>query len=281
MMVTRPQSQADCLLQELRALGCEVTHFPVLSIEPLSESVDALAVQRIREYVNRLDAYDHAIFISTNAVHNAFKWINARWDELPAGIQWHAIGDATAKALKGHGVAIDESGDESGRESRDGLRNDSPAKVGVTGSMQGTMNSEALLAQPGLASLNEKRIIIFRGVGGRDYLADKLRERGAQIDYCELYRRQAQQHAPGELRQQLSCKPHLIMAASVETLTRLLNMAQSDDVLAALKERVLLVPGERVARSAEEMGFKHIIKAKNASLQAMLLATTSWYQTRD
>ena len=63
-------------------------------------------------------------------------------------------------------------------------------------------DSEALLE---LASLREAiagpdpRVLILRGEGGRELLAERLRELGASVEYLELYRRELPRYLPAAL----------------------------------------------------------------------------------
>jgi uroporphyrinogen-III synthase len=52
-------------------------------------------------------------------------------------------------------------------------------------------DSEALLQLPRCARrcTPDARVLILRGEGGRELLAERLREQGASVDYLELYRR--------------------------------------------------------------------------------------------
>ncbi|WP_434172600.1 uroporphyrinogen-III synthase, partial [Streptococcus pyogenes] len=50
-------------------------------------------------------------------------------------------------------------------------------------------DSEALWAQLDPAALAGKPVLIIRGNGGRDWLGDRLREAGAQVEAVEAYQR--------------------------------------------------------------------------------------------
>src|SRR5690606_31962632 len=69
----------------------------------------------------------------------------------------------------------------------------------LTATESGAMNSETLLRAPELQQVAGEKIIIFRGCGGRGYMGEILRERGAQVSYCELYERKL----PGTAKAQL------------------------------------------------------------------------------
>ena len=81
-------------------------------------------------------------------------------------LQWFSVGAATAQILADHGldVSYPAAGDD----------------------------SEALLELPQLREAiarPDARVLIMRGEGGRELLAERLREQGASVDYLELYRR--------------------------------------------------------------------------------------------
>ena len=100
------------------------------------------------------------VFVSTNAVQYAFPLLP---DQLPLDIGVAAIGQATANALDAVGL---------------------PATL-----VPERMDSEGLLALPELADLRGRHVIVLRGNGGRELLADTLVERGATLQQVEVYRR--------------------------------------------------------------------------------------------
>ena len=157
VLVTRPQGQQQALVEALQRLGLQVTHQPALLIEALDP--DGATRQRLMN----LDQY-HAVFVvSRNAARIGVSLLQNYWPQWPAGVQWIAVGHATAEILEQVGLAplYPETG----------------------------FNTEAVLALPVLADVREKRVLILRGDSGRELFADSLRARGAGVDALTLYRR--------------------------------------------------------------------------------------------
>jgi uroporphyrinogen-III synthase len=240
VVVTRPAQQADALVDGLRAQGADVTAIPLLAIEPLAE---ASQQARISAQLQQLATCDFAIFISQNAVEQMLSALQQRCMDWPAKVAAYAIGSATAALLAGQGIAAT-----------------SPAR----------MDSEGLLALQGLQNIAGQRCLIFRGQGGRETLAQTLRDRGALVEYCELYRRTLPAMAIGAWADwiaRLGNRPALICINSIETLKHLLTVDKS---AAARHNLTLLVPGERVARAAADAGFARICTARDATDSSML-----------
>ena len=204
VLVTRPLSQNAALVEALRQRGDSPLIFPLLDIEAFNESKHSLACEIIENQVQNLATFDYLIFISTNAVEAGWAWIDRYWPQLPEGQHWFAIGEATATALHRHDVVVQETGV--------------------------AMNSEALLQQPLLQQLEGKKILIFRGKGGRELLRDVLQQRGATVEYCEVYQRLPVKHSPGELADMLDSGIDMMTVTSGETLHLLLEEAANDGI---------------------------------------------------
>jgi len=119
----------------------------------------AIEIERLPERpLPRLEEIDLVVFVSPTAVDCAFERIRH------AGIALAAVGSGTRRALQALGarhVLAPEDG----------------------------ADSEALLAIPELHDVAGKRILIVRGEGGRELLAETLVARGARTEYLECYRR--------------------------------------------------------------------------------------------
>ena len=242
IIVTRPARQNDSLVEQLRSLGANVIPIPLLSIEPLQEPEQR---QRIDSQLHRLAEYQTAIFISQNAAEQTLLALAAREISWPDKIQTFAIGTATTAYLARHGIAAT-----------------TPTH----------MNSEGLLVLNGLQKIDGTSCLIFRGLGGRETLAETLRQRGAHVEYCELYRRQLPLDAAEQWSTWIAGQPDqpaLLCINSIETLNHLLAI---DHNVVSRNPFTLLVPGDRVAQAARTAGFTRICVAEDATDQAMVYA---------
>jgi uroporphyrinogen-III synthase len=203
-----------------------------MNIESVGES------QQIKSQILELDNFHKAIFVSGNAVELGLQWIDKYWPMLPVGIEYFAVGERTAALLKEADI--------------DALH---PA---------GRQNSEELLQLEQLQQLENQRVIIFRGVGGREILAETLTERGARVEYCELYRRliDSQQLALAQ-QQSTDC----LIAHSGELIQA---MGEAEDT--GFVDTAVVVPSERVAAIATALGYRRVISAENALPESMLAA---------
>lgn len=246
LLITRPEAQASVWAQQLQSLGITVSLQPMLLIEPVE---DAAAQRQIMNRILNFDQYQKAIFISQNAVTYGLQWLDKYWPQLPIGVEFFAIGQATFDLLQ-QGI-----------------------EQGTVYSAASAMNSETLLELKQLADVSDQKIIIFRGQGGRDFLATELQQRGAQIDYCELYTRQTPVQSPQKVHKDFrsSEKQRITVVHSGETLANLCSIIEADDLL-WLQQQPLLVPGQRVAQLAHKAEFTQVIVAENATHDSMLEA---------
>lgn len=237
VLVTRPAAQAEHLCSLITAAGGEAVRFPVMAIEPVAAELPELA------------RYDWLIFISANAVRHFCAQLHA---PLSADLRVAVIGGKTAAAL---------------------------AEQGVTATLvpASPYTSEALLQQPPLQTMHEQRVLIVRGVGGREQLRDTLRQRGAQVDYCEVYRRVLPQtDTEGLLARWRQDGVDLVTLSSNEGLINLLQLL-GDKGLELLKQTPLIAIGGRMAATARERGLLLApVRADNASDEAVLAAVTRW-----
>lgn len=250
ILVTRPAHQSAGWSALLQAQGAVVDCIPLLDIAPVEDGDSARAIKNL---ILDFDQYDHAIFVSQNAVQYAFDWLDDYWPQLPQGPRYYAIGAATARAIRARGAEPETGNTGEGAESQ-----------------PSTMDSEALLALPSLQQLQGERVVVFRGEGGRTLIGTTLQERGARLDYCALYRRTL----PSDAAEQIIAYPHtpdVITVHSGETLDNLHQVIEATG-RKSLRQPLILCPSDRVAASARALGFPRVHAAVNAGDDAMLAA---------
>ena len=227
IVITRPAGQAHALAELIRENGGHTILVPAIEIKGVEDrsAVDAI--------VARLDSYDLAIFISPNAATKGCEAVRAR-RSFPEHLRIAAVGPGTAAALKSLGVSA----------------------VLAPGQ---AADSEALLALPELQQLAGARVVIFRGVGGRELLRDTLVERGASVDYAECYRRvRPQVNVESLLRAWSAGEIDAVVVTSSEGLRNLFDLLG-----AAGRERLastpVFVPHTRITATASELGLKDVV----------------------
>ena len=247
VLITRPAHQQPPLITGLQVRGAKTISLPLLAITAPSRGEQA---DVLRRQLLALDSYELLVFISSNAVREGCKAIDDYWPQFPVGLDLLAIGPSTAALA----------------EELTGQRVRSAA---------GGMTSEDLLELDSFTNIEGRRIGIFRGEGGRDFLAQQLRKRGAQVDYFDVYRRVELNYEDTQVREALiESEPTLLTAMSGQTLQALrslidqLSEPQADKLLTL----PVIVPSQRVRDLAAEMGFEDPIAAPGADLDALLQA---------
>lgn len=245
VVVTRPAGQATHLAEALRTAGAVPVLFPVLAIAPLTDKTALV------DTIINLDRYDLAIFVSPNAVQMALAETLQRrpW---PAKLRVATVGRSSEAALQNHDLAGQE---------RAVL---CPA---------GRFDSEALLELPELQEIHGRRIVIFRGDGGRELLAEQLRARGAEVHYACCYTRTRPTQSPDPLLQLWEAgQLDAVTVTSSEGLHNLVVMLGRLG-LAWLKKTPLFVPHARIAATADAYGIHSVVLTDpaDAGLMAGLL----------
>ena len=119
-----------------------------------------------------------------------------------------------------------------------------------------------------MQDMQGKRVMLVRGIGGRDVLANTLTQRGAQVTFAECYQRINPQTNCDVLAQAFA-KQQLqrIVVTSSEAMRYLLTMAGDTEWL---KQVTLCVNHSRVAEKPLKMGLT--VKVAHASGDDAMLA---------
>ncbi|HML23421.1 MAG TPA: uroporphyrinogen-III synthase [Aggregatilinea sp.] len=158
IVITRPPHKAQTFANVLKTLGAEPVVLPLIETRAPQDSAP------LDEALRALPRYDWVIFTSANAVDFTFRRIGALKIDPAAlvGMQFAAIGPATANALESHGLM--------------------PALV-----------PREHVAEGLFAALNEHvtldgmRLLLPQANRARPVLADLLREAGASVDAVVAY----------------------------------------------------------------------------------------------
>ena len=241
LLLTRPAEDCAAQAQTLGAQGVFSHCMPLLAIEALDETPEQ------RSAFADLQRYCAVIVVSKPAARIGLQLLAQHGAPTP-DLPWFSVGAATAAVLaeQGLGVHFPDLGDD----------------------------SEALLALPALQqaiAAPAPRVLILRGEGGREFLAESLRSQGVSVDYLPLYRRVLPQYAPGELSRQVRAERlNGLVVSSGQGFEHLLQLAGDD--WSALARLPLFVPSPRVAEQARAAGAQIVVDCRGASAAALQAA---------
>lgn len=217
-LITRPENQSDRLASLLVDAGAIPLLAPMIAIGETDDPA------RLQATLERLTDFDLAVFVSPTALDEVGKRID-RW---PEGLTAAVIGPASR---------------------------DRAAELGMTDVLcpEGRYDSEGLLAHPELQQLSGRKVVLFRGNGGRELLADTLAARGATVEIVESYRRLPPTMARDAVAQLLLPDCDGVIVTSSEAVQNL--FALCDDVLAAkLKACLFFASHATIADTARRFG---------------------------
>ena len=248
VVVTRPAHQAGNLAELIERAGGRAILFPTLEI------FDAQDMSPLSGVIDRLEQFDLAIFISPNAVNKAMNRVRAK-RSWPQGLRCAAVGKGSAKELERFGCE----------------------DIIVP---QGRFDSEALLALPEMQDMTGKRVVIFRGEGGRELLGAELIRRGAELTMVECYRRG--KPVSGDIGQLL--KQWVRGEIDAITVTSGESMRNLFDLVGKLgqqwlKKTPLFAPHERIAEIARGMGLSQIIVTSSGD-EGLITGMSKWARHR-
>lgn len=160
VIVTRPAAQAELWVQRLLARGIDAVAVPLIEI---GAAPDAEAV---RTAWAGLASLRLVVFVSANAVRQFFAARPAQ-AEWPLTLLSGAPGPGTTEALHSEGVAA--------------------ATIVEPAADAPQLDSEALWERLSAHEWRGARVLVVRGDGGREWLAERLAAAGAEVDTVAAY----------------------------------------------------------------------------------------------
>ena len=241
LLLTRQPADNQRLARQLEALGIGCESLPLLELVP----VDETGAQR--RLMLELDRYQAVIVVSRLAAKLGLERLDQYWPQTPVGIDWLAVGPGSAEPLQNIGL---------------------PVQLPIDG-----QDSEALLRLPLWQShfaRADLKVLIWRGLGGREHLADQIRAAGGQVDYLELYERRSPAGLPVALTAVAARGVKGIVVLSSQALEYWHAAAGID--WQRQRDWRCWVPSARVAAQAADLGCHDVVICEGADDAAIIEA---------
>ncbi|KMQ80275.1 Uroporphyrinogen-III synthase / HemX protein [Candidatus Burkholderia pumila] len=247
VIVTRPGGQSPTLMSQLHDAGFDTLELPLINIASVSD--DAPLRAALDELVGP-QRYALVVFVSPNAVNHAFGRLHAPWPvEVPVAV----VGAGSVAALARQGVSAPSHRVISPLSDHANPRFDSEALY------------TAIEAEFGENGLEGKRVLIVRGDGGREWLAERMTEAGASVEKVAAYRRMLPEPSMRKWKAirdlMADGRPHAWLLTSSEGVRNLDELAREHltaNEIVRLKRAALVCPHPRIAEAARQAGFDRI-----------------------
>jgi len=235
VLITRPEAKAQQLASLLNEQGIANTCQALFDYQPYANTHDISVAFKRAEIL---------IFVSAAAVEFAHASYPLNKDSQHT---FFAVGNATKQAL--HAIGI--------------------TKVLLPPPQQ--EHSEGLLKLTELSNVCGKQVVIIRGNGGREHIANTLIKRGVQVSYIESYRRVWRTLAKNIAEQWQAQQINCIVVTSNDILTALLkHLTTADNPENYWQTQCLwLVVSERIEKNAKASGLTRVINTQSASSQIL------------
>jgi len=266
IVVTRPSGQARQLIEVLtssieqsgvakRSLP-EIVSLPLLTIVPKADHslADHIATT--------LKDADLAIFVSPNAIECVMRLLERDWQEfskkiIPIGV----MGGSSKLALQNHGIGQEKN----------------PTPVLIPKDHE-RWDSEGLWQE--LQSLGwdfkNKKIVIFKGDGGREWLTDTLLNAGATVEAISVYTRVPLDLAnpAWHVIREMDFSKSLWLLTSSEAV-RYLGQVVKDQFPQGLQTASALCPHHNITEAAQAIGFGEVFTTESGD-EALIKASLAW-----
>ncbi len=249
ILVTRAHHQASSLSQLLREYGAIPIEIPAIKIQasPTSEELD--------QAILNLKNYHWLIFTSINGVETFFHRLytlklDARW---LGNLRLGAIGPATAKALKSHGLSADY--------------------------VPRTYTSRGFLSGLKRYDLTGCRFLLPRADIADRELVRGIARLGAQVHEVTAYQTVPDTKAIAKGKQMLRAgEIDIVTFTSSSTVTNLITTLSKDWQI--INKAVIACIGPKTAATATKTGLRVDIIARNQTIPGLVEAIEQYFQER-
>jgi uroporphyrinogen-III synthase len=255
VLITRPEKQGRVLMKALTDIGIKSMSVPLFDYQIAEHYhktvlVDELIVEpRLAGKLTCINNPAIIIFVSVAAVEFANQILPISTWSYHSLI---AIGSATQLALK---------------------------KLGYSATCPSLQTSEGLLALAEMQTLQDKNIIIVRGNGGREMMAQAISAKGGHVDYFECYQRKWRKFND-EITRDIAndwqkSGVNCIVITSNDLLNRMLNLTKNNNHYWQ-KECLWLVASQRIAEQAKLQGVMNVLNTQGANDEAIIHAINQY-----